>query len=398
MPIPAERRAAHHDRLTSLTSIPTATGHEHRVVQWIERWLVERPDLTAARDGIGNMTISMLDARSSKRPLLITAHLDHPAFHVEKVDGSSLELTFRGGVMDDYFQNARILVHHRDGSTTPARLIERTGEQEPFKRFNAEIESAAKASPAEFATWDLPKSEIDADGILHAPVCDDLAAAAAAFAAYDELRLARDAGEPVADVRLLFTLAEEVGFVGAIGACKLGTIPEDARLIALENSRAMPEAPIGAGPIVRVGDRLTIFSPALTKSIDLVCERIAGGKPPTASQKLDQAPSWKWQRKLMAGGACEATVFCAFGYEATCVCLPLGNYHNMANLDAVQGGQEGAKAEIDREFISIHDFDGLVDLLVGCGRELPDPGAMLERLDRLWDDRRFVLDTGEGRT
>lgn len=94
----------------------------------------------------------------------------------------------------------------------------------------------------------------------------------------------------------------------------------------------------------------------------------------------------------MAGGACEATVFCAFGFEATCVCLPLGNYHNMGNLDEVQAGKDGAQADIDSEFISVDDFEGLVDLLVACGSNLPEVGGMMEKLDKLWAERRFVLE------
>lgn len=388
MPISETRRAEHLDWLTSLTSIPTATGHEHHVVAWIERWLADRPDLASDRDQLGNMTISMRDAPTSDRPLLITAHLDHPAFHVETADGTHLELTFRGGVMDDYFENGRIIAHTRAGDRIPGVLRAKVGQQEPLKRFSAEMD-APGASAGDFATWDLPPASIE-NGILHTPVCDDLAAAVAALAALDELRLARARGETIGDVRLLFTLAEEVGFVGAIGACKLGTIPPGSRLIALENSRAMPEAPIGAGPIVRVGDRLTIFTPELTRAVDLVCERIAGGPPPTAQQKLADGPKWKWQRKLMAGGACEATAFCAYGFEATCICLPLGNYHNMGDIDEVQAGR-AASAAIDREFISIADFEGLVDLLIGCGQDLPESGSMIERLERLWDERRFVL-------
>jgi endoglucanase len=228
---------------------------------------------------------------------------------------------------------------------------------------------------------------------MHALACDDLAATAAALAAMDVL-LGLHATDPasVGDVRLLFTRAEEIGFVGAIAACRSGTMPMDARVIALENSRSFPESPIGGGPIVRVGDRLSVFSPALTEAVARRAEEIAGGPASvTASQKLADAPAWKWQRKLMAGGACEASVFCASGREATCVCLPLGNYHNMADLAAVQAGTNSARPRVAREFISIADYEGLVDLLVACGRRLPASAPLRERFERLWAERSFVL-------
>jgi hypothetical protein len=34
----------------------------------------------------------------------------------------------------------------------------------------------------------------------------------------------------------------------------------------------------------------------------------------------------------------------------------------------------------------------MVDLLIGCGRDLPATGGFSERLEKLWAERRFVLD------
>ena len=73
------------------------------------------------------------------------------------------------------------------------------------------------------------------------------------------------------------------------------------------------------------------------------------------------------------------------------MCLPLGNYHNMADLAAVQAGTNTAPPAIASERIAIADFDGLVDLLIACGQELRPGGNIDERLAKLWDDRRFVL-------
>jgi endoglucanase len=94
----------------------------------------------------------------------------------------------------------------------------------------------------------------------------------------------------------------------------------------------------------------------------------------------------------MAGGACEASVFCAYGYSSTCVCLPLGNYHNMANLGEVQAGTYEGTPRVGSEHIGVDDFHGMVDLLIGCGRDLPATGGFSERLEKLWAERRFVLD------
>ncbi len=394
--IPDQARTQHLDTLLTLTQIPTAAGREHRVVEWIERWVDARPALERRADGAGNMVVSVRAATPSPSPVFFTAHLDHPAFVVERVVApGTLELSFRGGVMDDYFEDARIVVHDsrdaRHGASLEARLDPPAdGKGGPFPHYLAALDApAGSIAVGDVATWDLPPAEIR-DGLVHTPVCDDLAAAAAALAAMDVL-LARGVRS---DVRLLFTRAEEVGFIGAIAACRAEppTMARGSRVLALENSRAFPEAPIGGGPIVRVGDRISVFTPSLTAAVAKRAEQIAGG-PATvkASQKLSEAPAWKWQRKLMPGGACEASVFCHCGYDATCLCLPLGNYHNMADLDAVQAGTNSTPAKVAREFISVSDFHGLVDLLVACGENLPEPEGVGALIEKLWRERAFAL-------
>lgn len=401
MPIDHARRSEHHRWLEQLTSLPTVAGREGRVVRWIRKWAEQRPETTISADAHGNLTLRRSEPFAPGEPVYVTAHMDHPGFTIDSIDSAdTATLAFRGGVMEDYFQGARVRLHLEDGPPRPATILERlpaAGDgQEMFNRYRARLdagETTQGLTTSDIATWDLPEAFVR-DGVLHAPACDDLAAAAAALAAFDHLLRMEGSGEPVGrDVRLFFTRAEEIGFVGALGACRSQSIPENAPIIALENSRAFDDSPIGGGPIVRVGDRLTVFTPRLTAAVAARAEAVAGGPAlPTAAQKASEMPAWRWQRKLMAGGACEATVFCAAGYDATCVCLPLGNYHNMADLAAVQAGANTTPPAIDSEQIAIADFDGLVDLLVACGQELKPGGAIDQRLEKLWFDRRHVLD------
>ncbi|MBX3321460.1 MAG: hypothetical protein KF757_00570 [Phycisphaeraceae bacterium] len=394
MSIADHRRALYLRWLNELTRLPTAAGHEGRVIEYIERWAEQREDLCLERDAHGNLTLRAREPWGSDAPIYITAHLDHPAFVVERVLGpTSLEVSFRGGVMDDYFVDASVVVYRGATAMQRARLCGPSdGPQEPFKRYVAELAGPLDGVRiGDVAVWDLPMQEV-IDGVLHTNACDDLAAVAAALSTMEELRSVRDAGEAVGDVRLLFTRAEEIGFVGAIGASRDETMPKNARVIALENSRSFADSPIGGGPIVRVGDRVSVFSPELTGAVAKVAEDIAGGPSMvTAAQKHSEAPAWRWQRKLMAGGACEASVFCAYGYQSTCVCLPLGNYHNMADLDAVQAGTNATTPRVGREYIALSDYLGMIELLVGCGMHLPERPSFRERVEKLWAERAFVL-------
>lgn len=400
MAIPAAERATHRAWLKQITQIPTAAGREQRVIAWIRAWVAARPGLSLAEDSAGNLVISMTawapGAGSSALPqVFFTAHMDHPAFVVERVVAPSVvQLSFRGGVMDEYFVNAHVrVIDHSEEEREGVLVGKADGAPGPFTNYLCEL--AAPTSMVEvgdIARWSLPRAD-EIQNCLYTDACDDLAALAAALSAYDVLLRERQSGAPVTqDVKLLLTRAEEIGFVGAIAACKLGTIPREARLIALENSRSFAESPIHGGPIVRVGDRVSVFSPGLTDAVAARAEQIAGAPSTvTATQKVTDLPAWKWQRKLMAGGACEASVFCAYGYDATCVCLPLGNYHNMGDLAAVQAGTHTKPATIEREFIGLDDYDGLVDLLVGCGQTLPRTGAFVGRVEKLWNDKKFVV-------
>ncbi|MFI4872358.1 MAG: hypothetical protein ACIARQ_11145, partial [Phycisphaerales bacterium JB061] len=95
--------------LLELTAIPTAAGREGRVVSFIRQWVSARDDLTLETDASGNLTVAFKEPSDPGSPVYFTAHLDHPAFVVERVIApSALELAFRGGVMDDYFPGARV--------------------------------------------------------------------------------------------------------------------------------------------------------------------------------------------------------------------------------------------------------------------------------------------------
>jgi endoglucanase len=380
--------------LHELAGIPTASGREHRVVAWVERWLRDRPDLASTRDPAGNLHIAFRDRSGSSpgAPLYFTAHLDHPAFVIEEiVNADLLRLSFRGGVMDDYFSGAALRILDGRDRVFRARIEGiADGAPGPHKQWLARLEpdtGTGSLRVGDIGVWDVPDPGIE-EGRFHAQACDDLSALAAALSAMDVLR-----SGPRLDVRLLLTRAEEIGFIGAIAAVRHGTIERGSRVIALENSRSFADSPIHAGPIVRVGDRISVFSPALTDAVATVAERIAGGPASvTASQKLSEAPAWKWQRKLMAGGACEASVFCHAGYECTCVCLPLGNYHNMADLADVQAGSFKGTPRVARECIGVDDYHGLVDLLVACGRSLPERSSLAAKFEKLWEERKGVLD------
>lgn len=373
-----------------LTSIPTASGCEHRVVAWIENWLKARKGLGARRDKYGNIVVFIKGNRTGP-PVLFTAHLDHPAFVIKKiVDEHTYKMEFRGGVNKVFFENGKVLIYSHNNEVFKGNIVSHEKgvvfDEVLVKLANQKLRTdKINVKVGDIATWDI-KTAHTTKNMIYAPGCDDLAGVAAALSALDILSKRKNKWR--GDVRLLFTRAEEVGFVGAIRACSTKLIPKNSKIIALENSRSFADSPIGGGPIVRVGDRISIFHHGLTYSICQVAENLA----------KKSKDSFKWQRKLMPGGACEATAFQAYGYEATCLCLPLGNYHNQGDIDAVLAGNNKKPAKAAAEYIGISDYHNLIILLVKCGYELTgskrrEDGAkaILLKMEQIISEKGFVL-------
>lgn len=383
--------ADHRKILMQLTSLPTAAGREDRVIEWVHRWARRRNRVRLEPDRFGNLLLRRAASRS-RRPVIFSAHMDHPAFVVTRVGGDRLEADFRGGVPDDCFPGSAVQLHHGDrppqrGTIVSLKPAESAGQD---KRVLVRFGDPVEATPGDLMTWDLEPAYVR-HGRLYAPACDDLAAVAAALAAFDLLgRVGGGGKRRRPDVRVLLTRAEEVGLIGAIAACRSGIIPAQARIIVLENSRSSAaDSPIGAGPIVRVGDLASTFDPDLTYRVGRVAQAMAA-----------RDSTFKWQRKLMPGGTCEASAYAALGFASTCLCLPLGNYHNVNEAAAGRGsrsrsgGQSGGGA-IGAEMISLSDYHGLIRLLVEVGRALDQPAGTPSLRDALtahFAQRRRILD------
>jgi endoglucanase len=351
--------------LKELTHVPTASGLEHGVVGWVEVWVGRRKDLTMTRDSGGNLLITQKGRK--RHPLVLAvAHMDHPAFVITGVDQQVASFEFRGGVDAAYFDSAPVRVASRDGGVQHLRVtdydpVTQTGTLSPEG-------DSGTVEPGDIAMWSFPRST-KSKGLFKAPACDDLAGVAAALVALDRAR----SRPGLRHYGVLLTRAEEMGLIGAIHAAKNRTIPSDARIISIETSRELPSAPVGAGPIIRTGDRATVFDRDLTNRIS----------------QAASASGLKHQRKLMDGGGCEATAFGAYGYPSSGLCVALRNWHNRGNLDAVEAGK--GKAVAMMEEISLEDFHGLIDLILIAASAADDPDTLTGRLDRLYVSGSRVL-------
>jgi endoglucanase len=296
--------------LRHIVSRPTAPFYEQAVAEAILGFLKELPHVSVQADKHGNLVALYERAESEGAPpkhprprYAFAVHMDHPGW-----------------------------VRVRDESFGPA--VELPGERHPMQ-FLGGVPEAWLQNPSvrgygNFAMWDLPEFQLD-EGLIHARACDDLIGCAAVVAMFMELEESGARGACLG----LFSRAEEVGFVGAMKLASSGLIPEDVTVISVETSAERPPAKMGEGPILRVGDKSSIFDSAATAALGEIA----------AESHI------AIQRCLMPGGTCEATAYQLCGFRSAALCVALGNYHNC-----------GPEHQIAAEYVSLSDVQGLVRL------------------------------------
>jgi putative aminopeptidase FrvX len=311
-----------------LAKCPTAAGHEHFVRAYLQAALRNLPHVRTRLDEFGNLIARYHHQARGREPVRLVAHMDHPAFAVV-----GRELHFRGGVDERYFLGEKVTFHGATERNLGDGVIIGTAFTADGKRVRLAEPIPAKAT---FATWDLPAPDCT-KRLFVSPACDDLAQVATVLALLQ--RLAHE-GAP-ASVEALFTRAEEIGFYGTLAALKSRQPLEPMVTLSLETSPAQGFARLDDGPIVRVGDRLSIFDSRVTHWLETAFRDLKERNPRTA-----------WQRLLMGGGACEATVFHRAGFPTGALCVAMNAYHNMGPGDSLR-----------RESISLRDWQGLYDFL-----------------------------------
>lgn len=278
--------------IRSILAQPTAPFHEEAVRAEILRLLARYPHVAVEEDDFGNV-IAGYERGSHPAQYAVAAHMDHPGY----VDGE-----FLGGVAEAY-----------------------RAKNPPTCDFGR------------FAMWDLPACEVK-DGRIFSRACDDLIGCATIIAMFDELERL----DAECSIYGLFTRAEEVGFIGAIHLAKSGRLPPPITIVSLETSSQLAgPAKMGAGVVVRVGDRTSIFDSSATA----VLTQLAHDK---------KIP---FQRCLMSGGTCEGTAYQLFGFRAAGLCVALGNYHNC-----------GPDLQIAAEYVALDDVAAMTALCVAIAQ------------------------------
>ncbi len=306
--------------LKRLLKQPTAPFHEYHVRAEIEALLDGCPHVKTKTDKFGNLLVTYKNGkRKSRETWVLGAHMDHPAFvRIPGAKGKD-DWEFLGGVAREAVEEG--------------------------------IEAGLRKAHGDIATWNFPV-KISGEKI-EAAACDDLVGCAVILAVFWDLASL----DLETTFHAVFTRAEEVGFLGAWQVGKKWPFQDDAVFVSVETSRPVNGSVMGGGPIVRVGDRLSVFDAAAVAALTQTA----------AEQGL------RVQRCLLDAGACEASAMQACGRRSVGVSVPLGNYHN---IDDSQG--------LAPEYVMMDDVKSMVNLLkalVATGRDTIEMRTLEERVE-----------------
>jgi len=377
--------------LWQLLALPTAPFREAAVQDYVQS-LLKRRHVPYFLDPVGNIVIGCSSPaeyrkrirQSSLEPVrLFIAHMDHPGFHgVQWLSPTRLLVKWHGGSPVRHLRHSALWLADEAGIQGAGKL-ERPVLMTSGHAMDQAVLRLGKALPERGAAKQYFggfrfRSPVWRSGKrLYTKAADDLVGVFAVVTT--ALRLyARSRRSSVPFLGLL-TRGEEVGFIGAIEHLELGWLRSARRpviAISLETSRALPNAVIGRGPVIRLGDRRTVFDPDALRVLTDVAEQLLPGQH---------------QRRVMDGGTCEATAATAWQLPAIGISIPLGNYHN-ERMDPVShrapAGKNSRRGGPAPEIVHLDDIAGLLKLCHG----LMQPGlAWCDPWHRLRDALRANL-------
>ncbi|MEW6057886.1 MAG: hypothetical protein AB1540_14860 [Bdellovibrionota bacterium] len=320
--------------IKNILSQPTAPFRE----SWVKQACLHfcsQAGLPVFEDEIGNLWVGAEHANHLKSARVVfVAHLDHPGIVIEQFYRKQSAIYaagkwLGGGPMDirsfpvKIFSDVNGLMlldgkveSHTKGPRGPDRVKIKI-EQTLLADTACTPEGLRQLGPWGACLWyghqGVETGVSKQKELWVTKAADDLIGVCALLKAFE------NAGHPPGVVMLL-SRAEESGFHGTLAVLEKGLIqPKKTLMVSIETSSQLPGAELGKGPVVRLGDRATVFDPAF---VYWVQER--------ATELSKKKKAFRFQRKLMDGGTCEATAFNCYGFKVAGISTPLQNYHNLS--------------------------------------------------------------------
>lgn len=355
--------------LDEILSQPSAPFRERHVISTVIKALIEA-GVPHFSDPVGNIVIGAANQKEylrkvrqkTREPLRVfIAHMDHPGFHgIHWKSECELEVKWFGGSPTQHIEGAKVWLANANGwagsgEITSVRMLP-SGKaiESAVVRVIMEVRARNPQASELYGGFGFRAPVWQEGNLLYTKAADDLVGSFAIVSlALDfwggksgtgKKKRAFSVDLPVLGI---LTRAEEEGFIGAIGHFELGWLSKPSRpilCISLETSRTLPGAEVGKGPVVRLGDRYTVFDPG---SLRIFSDLAAKALPE------------KHQRRVMDGGTCEGTAATVYGFSCVGISVPLGNYHNQ-NFEG--GPDSRGPLGPAPEFVHLQDVQGLLEL------------------------------------
>ena len=380
--------------LIEFLSQPTVPFREQRITAYITALLTKKK-IPFFLDRTRNLVIGAASEKEYLRKLkvggvpakgapqiLFVAHLDHPGFIGEKwLSPTTLQAKWHGGSPMVGLEGQRVWLsqsaHGKEALTAENYYAHGTikkavvGPSADHPRYNEvkslEIEmdpvsrSSAPTAARLFGGFAFRAPAWQDDKLVYTKAADDLIGCFSILSAALRIYSGKTTPQRRSFLALL-TRAEEVGFIGAIAhlkTYKMESLKRPPLFVSFEASRTLPNAEIGKGPVIRLGDASGVFSARPLKILLNAAKKHLGTH---------------YQRRIMDGGTCEATPAIAHELTAIGVSVPLGNYHNIG----FEGGPDASPIERGPapEFVNIDDIAGqsaLVEALLDSKLDWKNP-------------------------
>ncbi|MCO6432122.1 MAG: hypothetical protein J5J00_14780 [Deltaproteobacteria bacterium] len=294
--------------LSETLSVPTAPFCEGQLAAFIGKRLNRLAGIKLRTDRSGNILATYSSRSGKKLPICFQAHLDHPGFQFIKPLSPGLGLAEGLGGIPENCVRGKLRFFGPDGSSVKATIIKflRSGSKKWVH-----IRHRGSIEPGSAGMWDMAPFREKGSWIAGRGFDDNLGAAILLYLLHHASRRRTAWG-----FQVLFTRAEEVGYVGAIELVRQKSFKLEKSILTVEMPRSAGALVAGNGVVIRAGDSMMDFDPLVSLRLNALARRLSG-------------KSWfKSQRGLGLLGGTESTVFQLEQCKVGSLCLPVKDAHN----------------------------------------------------------------------
>ena len=284
--------------LELLTSVPVAPFYENSL---IARLLAVLPKLVNRNVSkiAGGIIVQHPDLDLNAPKLFLSAHLDHPGFHI--YGNNSKEAVARKMGRIEAKNGMSILGYGADAEDNTPLTEGRLKQSEDSDYFSVKWNHPSYG--VNFAIVKTPTLNKD-NKYVHCRSLDDHIGCALILAAIKNSK--RE------NIVALLNTAEEEGMIGSLKNMENRIISNKDIVLSIEATPNQKEARMGNGAVIREGDALEKFTPEVVGWLE----------------KLSSKLPYGYQTSRPVSGNTEGAVYASFGKKVAGISVPINNYHN----------------------------------------------------------------------